>query len=793
MVRELSERTQVYPFRRNVVIPQEKEETKEYTMGQGFNPKFIIVGLLMFLMARVQLFGNLWVFAPAFLAAAVSMEERKYSLILLTACFLGLYIGDNPYFMLNGLSIFLLVFFVSVGRRIIVKYSWILPLLIFFIMVSVKSTYFLTNGFPNFYIAETIFEGFFAAGLSIAVVRGLEGINKLQKGSLFTKDISLGLIVFGIVVLVSLMDISLWNINLGRTIALIFILGTAFLYGGAYGASIGVVSGFAPALLNAVVSPYSSFLALSGLLAGVFRNLGKTGCVTGFVIGQLAMAYFLFHIQELNVMIIETILAGLLFFIIPTKLWQGIYEYIPEKANYKNVEQALLDKMREMTNIFRELSKTFRQVSDDIECKDKGRFDRILETISKRVCSGCSVFMICWQREKKATRQQMCTLFNLIEVQGKVNKEDLPGELKKRCVRPEELVTVAGCLYETHLLDKYYRNKLHETRNLVSQQLHGLSEIMETMAGDLNVDRDVMTQKEMHLLKKIEELGIGIIDLKLSVTSEQSLEIEIFKEVCKGKMECNLIIKPYIEEYLNEMLNVDRSSCAQKNGQFICTCKLRPATALKVYLGISQVKSEGTVVCGDTYKSFELAGGKHVIALSDGMGVGPKAAKESNTVLSLLEKLLTNGYDKELAIKTINSVLGIRSEDEVFATLDMVMLDIYSGRAEFVKIGAAPGFIKRGNQVGVITPNTHPLGILNGVEVTTQVKHLQKGDILIIVSDGVLEAGEFRDKEGWMVEVLKDLRIHEPQELSQMILRHSLAVAPDIINDDMTVLVVKLE
>ena len=175
------------------------------------------------------------------------------------------------------------------------------------------------------------------------------------------------------------------------------------------------------------------------------------------------------------------------------------------------------------------------------------------------------------------------------------------------------------------------------------------------------------------------------------------------------------------------------------------------------------------------------------------MGVGPKAAKESNTVISLLEQLLKNGFEKEMAIRTINSVLGVRSEDETFATLDIAIIDIYTGEVEFIKIGAAPGFIKRGNQVGIIKANSHPLGILNGIEVIRQTKHLCRGDALIMVSDGALEAGEFTDKEGWMVEVLKDLRVQDAQELAHMVLRHALAVAPDIINDDMTVVVAKLE
>jgi stage II sporulation protein E len=788
VVRELSEPTQVYPFKRNISATVEQEKYVEILTEKKLatiNLKFFIICLIVFLLSRVEILNHLWFFTPAFIAAAIMTEGRKYTLGMLLFSLLGLYFGNNIYFLFNGISITIVIIIVAIFRTKLLKSYWAMPILIFAGMTIIKSSLFLFYGFPNFYMVQSTIEGFIAGGLAFTFVKGFEGLDNLQKGALWNKETAIGIGTIALSVLISMIDINLFNVNLGRIIALILILA-------GIGSAIGIVVGFMPGLINSIVNPYAGFYALSGLLAGFSRGFGKPGSLSGFVIGQLFLVYFLFNSYEINTLLLETSLASIAFMAVPSKFWQKAYIYLPEETNLKYAEQVLLEKINEIKNIFSELSKTFRQVSDEIECENKSRFDQILKTLTNRVCNGCSVFTICWQKENKITRQQICTLFNLIEAQGKVNKEDLPGELRKRCIRPEKLVTVASCLYETSLLDKYYRKKLKELRNLVSQQLQGVSIVMESMAEDIKVEKDDLEQRELVLLKKIEALGIGVVDINLTYTSDESMEITLTKDACKGKMECNLLIKPFLEEYFNETFNVDRKNCARKKGEFLCECIFRPASALGISLGYSQVKSEGTVICGDNFKEFEIKGGKHVIALSDGMGVGPKAAKESNTVISLLEKLLTCGFEKDVAIKTINSVLGVRSEDETCATLDMVLIDIYTGKAEFIKIGAASGFIKRANQVGVIKPNTYPLGILSGVEIMTEIRHLHKGDMIILVSDGVLDAGEFTDKEDWMVEVLKDLHVQDPQEFAQMVLRHSLAVGPDIISDDMTVLVAKI-
>lgn len=53
-------------------------------------------------------------------------------------------------------------------------------------------------------------------------------------------------------------------------------------------------------------------------------------------------------------------------------------------------------------------------------------------------------------------------------------------------------------------------------------------------------------------------------------------------------------------------------------------------------------------------------------------------------------------------MRTINSLLLLRSTEESFVTIDIAVINTYSGEVEFLKIGSAPSFIKRVREVATI-------------------------------------------------------------------------------------------
>src|SRR5699024_2803011 len=180
-------------------------------------------------------------------------------------------------------------------------------------------------------------------------------------------------------------------------------------------------------------------------------------------------------------------------------------------------------------------------------------------------------------------------------------------------------------------------------------------------------------------------------------------------------------------------------------------------------------------------------------ALSDGMGIGLKANKESAAAISILEKCLEAGFNEEIILKTINSMLVLKSNDEIFTTLDISLLDLYSGKLQLIKTGAASTFIKKKDRVEVISSQSLPVGILKDVDFQGYETYLEDGDFLIMMSDGLLEANtQTEEKERWMKDVIMNIDTMNPETMANGILQISEEVSNGAIKDDMTVLVTKM-
>ncbi len=102
-------------------------------------------------------------------------------------------------------------------------------------------------------------------------------------------------------------------------------------------------------------------------------------------------------------------------------------------------------------------------------------------------------------------------------------------------------------------------------------------------------------------------------------------------------------------------------------------------------------------ISGDNYTFGEEENG-YFVALSDGMGIGSKANAESSIAINLLESFLEANFDKALALRTINSILRLKSNEEIFATLDISLMDLCTGKLQIIKSGSSATFIKKKRQ-----------------------------------------------------------------------------------------------
>lgn len=172
---------------------------------------------------------------------------------------------------------------------------------------------------------------------------------------------------------------------------------------------------------------------------------------------------------------------------------------------------------------------------------------------------------------------------------------------------------------------------------------------------------------------------------------------------------------------------------------------------------------------------------------------GESANKSSSTVIKMLKRLLTTGFDKDISIGLINSAVNLNSNVETYATIDLSIFDLNNGEIEFVKNGACPTFIKNENNVEVVKAVSLPAGIVDKIDLVVYNKKLINNQIIIMCSDGILESNEeLANKEIWVKEFLEDIETEDIKEISKALIQEAIDNDLGTAKDDMTVLVAKI-
>ena len=213
----------------------------------------------------------------------------------------------------------------------------------------------------------------------------------------------------------------------------------------------------------------------------------------------------------------------------------------------------------------------------------------------------------------------------------------------------------------------------------------------------------------------------------------------------------------------------------------------------KIVIGKATATKSKSEISGDNNFTAKLHDGKYMMALSDGMGSGEKANKSSKTVIQMLKRLLTTGFDHDVSIGLINSAVNLNSNDETYATIDISIIDLTSGNIELVKNGACPTFIKSEKNVEIIKAVSFPAGVFDKIDLVVYDKDLKENDVIVMCSDGILESNtEYKNKELWVKELLENISTDDVQKIADILLRESIDNGFGIAKDDMTVIVAKL-
>ncbi|TCS80151.1 stage II sporulation protein E [Tepidibacillus fermentans] len=591
------------------------------------------------------------------------------------------------------------------------------------------------------------------------------------------------------------------NFSIEHIASRYFILLFALVGGGSIGSAVGVVTGLILSLSNPNAIYQISLLAFSGLLAGLLKHANKLGVAFGLILGTTILSIYLGNQSEIWISFGESTVAILLLIFTPKTLIKNIAKFIPGTVEFQNHYQEYVAKIRNITSskieqyakMFTQLANSFREISANPKIDETEQLDHFMSQVASKQCQNCFKKNKCWNEEFFKTYKIMTDVMTHIELKGKLAKKDIPVEWVNHCVKYDKTTAELNRIYEEYGNDLYWKNQLEESRQLVAYQLYGVSQVMKDLAEEIKKEGMELSVQEKQIYQSLEQLGLSIRHVNIVNLDEGNVEMEVSQPNCNGRDECAKVIAPLISEVLNENIVVSNKDC-QFSSDGTCRMYLRSAKNYEVDTGFAGVAKGGSWLSGDSFSTIEIGNGKFAVALSDGMGNGERAQTESKATLELLQQLLQSGIDETLAIKTINSVLLLRSQEEIFSTVDLAIIDLFNGYTKFLKVGSTPSFIKRGDEVIMVSANNLPVGIMEDIDIDSVGQDLKPGDLLIMMTDGIYDSANHAvNKELWMKRMIQEIETDVPQEFADLLIEKVIRSLQGGIVDDMTVVVSKID
>ena len=412
-------------------------------------------------------------------------------------------------------------------------------------------------------------------------------------------------------------------------------------------------------------------------------------------------------------------------------------------------------------------------------------FDFVVEHIARTTCQTCTRRSRCWVRGYATAMDGLYQLKPTLESRGRVEVEDLPGQLSV-CIHPADLCTAANHGYRLWRSRRQTRARASMLRTALTEQYSAMATALAQMAARLGRAGLPDPRREARTTQLFASLGLEplecsvLTDLAGRVTAAVTLPRTSFTPG-----ECRALA-----EEMGRICRRDFDPPEVTNCRTVTMLHFGERPLYRAVFGLASRPAPPETVSGDACRQFCDSAGRAQMLLCDGMGTGKPAAVDGQMAAKLTAQLLQAGFAAESAARLVNVALGLKNAgQESGATLDLLTLDLYTGRAGLFKAGAAPSFLCRAGVVRTLDGASLPMGVLPTVTGRSTALTLDVGDTVMMVSDGAL-----CDGSAWLCDQLTlSTRLGQSPQQTAEAVAASAVRRSGARQDDITVAIVRLE
>jgi len=556
-----------------------------------------------------------------------------------------------------------------------------------------------------------------------------------------------------------------------------FLFTVYFSYAG--GALMGITVGAAAGL--AVGIEYSAAFASVGLVCALLWESSRIGSVVTSALSACVLSLFGGGLSAISDVIPEIALAAAV--AAPFVSLGPIPETLPAFLSFDepipsdpDALKARGKRMCEIGDALESLSKMIRSISSRLRLPTKQEAHTICTSARAKFCSGCANEKDCSGADKRTVDSMFLNMAHRLTTNGRVSAKIVPESVARRCYNIDQILdTVNARTRKAASLSGGVKSS-----ELFASDYSALASLVRAAWEDESAKRDEEAEASLSAAlsgrgfsfsgasvygKRARRIYMRDVDLRTAGAGE--------RDIC----ECAC-------EILGQRLSAPEFSIDGKS----VNASMHSLPVIQIETGKHALRSKRDNQSGDSACTFENGEGYFYSLVSDGMGSGREAAVTSGISAAFLEKLLSAGCPMRSALEMLNSYVRA-SSGECFTTVDLMEADLYTGRARFIKSGAAPSFVIRRGQLYRIHSKTVPVGIMRALDAEAVSFDLMAGDTVIMMSDGV--SGSYEESP-WLYDLLSDeiYNISSPCEIAQTIAKS--AAENTGREDDITVCVLKV-
>jgi len=789
----------------------------------------LVLYILTFMVSMVGFSSNNLIFSIvpfglALLAAAFSNGQAIGIMYILSLIGTFIRFGTNNLltYVVTSLTFFILVLLIRPKIQEGVNEKRKIGVHLFFAVFLVQVVPLFFRTFYVFDLLTSIMLGMTTYIFYKIFVSSISLIKEFGTKKAFTIEEVMGTSLLIAIAISAFGDLNIFGFSIKNilSILIVLILGwkNGILVGATGGITIGVVLGIIGGSEPVMIAVY----AVSGMIAGLLNRFGRIGVIVGFILGNVVIAYAANGNSVPLIMFQEILIASLGLLAIPKRIQINIEDLfgttklLPETTGRSLEENKdTVYKLNSISETIFDMAESYQEAAatilseEELKQQERSNIEIFMEEFKNNL-DGLEDNMLydtmCYISEEFMTdifeillEKDIITEKDFINVLAKHNQYIVGFEDTSKKAQEDvyKIVKALNYSYRVSKLSFIWKKKMDESKKNVSAGLKGVSEAISKMAVEIDKkEEDSFADEKEEIIKLLEQKETFIKDINIKRANSGRYTVNVYTDICENVdgTQCDIKkIGKIVSKVLNEKMIIQDQECGLRINKKECKFTYLSEDKYKVQVGIAKSTKAGSPVSGDSSIHIKLNDGKYLLALSDGKGSGPEAMKSSKIAIKMLERLLTAGFEKDVSMKLINSTLSANTSEDMFATLDIQILDLFNGNMEFIKNSACPTYIKRNGDVQLLKAVSLPTGILTNVDLVVYDYDLQDGDILVMCSDGIIDSNkEYLNKQVWLKYLLEDIQIDDAQKIADIIIGEAIDNDFGMQKDDMTVIVAKI-